>query len=124
MAKSSVKIAVIGYGIVGTGVVKILQEGAEDICRRTNVQLELAHVVDVDLQRDRGVNLKPGLLHDDLVKVIADKDVAIAVELVGGTTKAAEIHKQLLAAGKDVVTANKALLGERGREIFETDRKH
>jgi len=124
MAKSSVKVAVIGFGTVGAGVVKILQAGAEDIYRRTGVQLDLAHVVDVDLQRDRGVELKAGLLHDDLDRVLADKDVAVAVELVGGTTKAAEIHKRLLASGKDVVTANKALLGERGKEIFETAREH
>ncbi len=124
MAKVSAKIAVIGFGTVGTGVVKIIQEQADHIYQKTGVWLELKHVVDTDLTRERPVELTSGQLHDDLEKVLADKKVSIAVELVGGTTTAAQIHKKLLGAGKDVVTANKALLAERGGEIFATAREN
>jgi len=120
----SVEIAIIGFGTVGTGVVKILQDKTEQIYRKTGVKLELAHVVDTDLKRDRQVKPTSGQLHDDLNKVLADKEVTIAAELVGGTTVAADIIKKLLAAGKDVVTANKALLAERGEDIFAAARQY
>jgi homoserine dehydrogenase len=118
-----IKIALIGFGTVGSGVVRIIQKNAEHISRKTGLFLDLAHVVDTDLTRPRPVGLPEGLLHDDLERVLADKDVTVAVELVGGTTVAGEITKKLLTAGKDVVTANKALLAERGQEIFTTARQ-
>ena len=123
MEAQRVKIALIGFGTVGSGLVKILQDNAEHILHKTSLQLELAHVVDKDLNRPRPVKLPKGLLHNDLERVLADKQVTVAVELVGGTTTAGEITIKLLRAGKDVVTANKALLAERGREIFETARQ-
>ncbi|KPK75387.1 MAG: hypothetical protein AMJ79_11360 [Phycisphaerae bacterium SM23_30] len=124
MVKAAVKIAVIGFGTVGTGVVKMVQENAEHIYQKTGVWLELSHVVDTDLKRERPVKVVGGQVHDDLQKVLADKEVKIAAELVGGMTAAAEMHKKLLAAGKDVVTANKALLAERGGEIFAAARQY
>lgn len=124
MKTKKVKIAIIGFGVVGSGVVRILQKNAEEITHKTGLQLELAHVVDMDLTRPRPVTLPEGMLHNDLEKVLSDDKVSIAVELVGGTEIAAEIQKKLLTAGKDVVTANKALLAERGEEIFETARQY
>ena len=124
MQDKPVKIAVIGFGTVGAGVVRIIQQQAEHMFNKTGIRLELAHVVDTDLDRRRSVELPAGVLHGDFGRVLADKQVAIAVELVGGTGIACEIHKKLLAAGKDVVTANKALLAERGEEIYGTAREH
>jgi homoserine dehydrogenase len=123
MSDEKVKVAIIGFGTVGGGVAKILLDSADEIYRKTSVRLELAYVVDVDLDRSRPVTLPKGLLHNDLQKVLADKEVSIAVELVGGTGVAGDIQKKLLKAGKDVVTANKALLAERGEEIYEVARK-
>ena len=123
MEDNKVKIAIIGFGTVGSGVAKILLETGDEIVRKTGLNLELAHVVDTDLTNPRPVKLPPGLLHNDLEKVLADKQVTIAVELVGGTDIAGEIQRKLLQAGKDVVTANKALLAERGEElIYKTAR--
>ena len=124
METQKVKIAIIGFGTIGSGVAKILQENAEEITHKTGLQLKLAHVVDMDLTRPRSVTLPEGILHNDLKKVLSDSEVSIAVVLVGGTEIACEIQKKLLTAGKDVVTANKALLAERGEEIFETARQH
>jgi homoserine dehydrogenase len=124
MDKKPVKIALIGFGTVGSGVARILLERTEHLRHKTDIDFILAHVVDTDLARERPLKLPEGILHDNLEAVLADDEVSIAVELVGGTTVAAEIVMKLLAAGKDVVTANKALLAERGNEIFTVARQH
>ncbi|MBN2375262.1 MAG: homoserine dehydrogenase [Sedimentisphaerales bacterium] len=118
-----VKVALVGFGTVGTGVVKILQNHGAEITRKTGLTFELAHVVDMDIQRDRGVALPNGVLHNDLARAVGDDAVDIAVELVGGTGIAGEMVMDMLKSGKDVVTANKALLAERGEEIFAVARQ-
>jgi len=124
MKDEKVKIAIVGFGTVGSGVARIILENAAEISRKTGLKLELAHVVDTDLNSPRPVKLPAGLLHSDLDKVLKDQEVQIAVELVGGTGVAGDIQKKLLQAGKNVVTANKALLAERGEEIYEVARSH
>ncbi len=115
-------VAVIGFGTVGAGVVRLLVEDADRLADAAGCRLDLRHVVDVDLDRPRPVAVPDGLLHDDLERVLADESVTIAVETIGGTTVAVEVMKRLLAAGKDVVTANKAALAERGTELFGSAR--
>ena len=119
----TVGVAVIGFGTVGTGVVKILLRDADRLADACGVRLVLRHVVDVDLKRPRAVHLPRGLLTDDLKRVLADQEVGVAVETVGGTTVAVDIMKRLLAAGKDVVTANKAALAVRWPELFAAARQ-
>ena len=118
MEHDIVKIGLVGYGVVGTGVAKILSENAQEISARTGLKLELACVVDKDTTSPRGFNLPDGLLTDDLDVLLNDDSISIGVELVGGTTIAKDIQSKLLQSGKDVVTANKALLAERGTELF------
>ncbi len=117
-------IAIIGLGTVGTGVAKIIQQNAELIKHRTGIELNLTHVVDKNPDRQNQVDLPSGTFHDDINKVYNDSSVDIAVELIGGTTIAAEITKKLLSSGKHVVTANKALLAEKGKEIYQTAREN
>ncbi len=124
METKQVKIALIGFGTVGSGVARMLLERTEHLRQKTDIDFVLAHVVDTDLTSERPVKLPEGILHGNLDAVLNDEDVSIAVELVGGTTIAADIVKRLLAAGKDVVTANKALLAERGNEIFAAARQY
>lgn len=124
MADKHVKVAVIGYGVVGSGVAKILLERSEQLYQKTGLRLELSDVVDTDLERARPMVLPEGILHDNLQKVIKDKSISIAVVLIGGTGVSGDIQKKLLESGKDVVTANKALLAERGEEIFQVARSH
>lgn len=115
-------VAVVGFGTIGTGVVKLLLEDADRLAEASGCRLDLRHIVDVDLVRPRPLKVPEGLLHDDLDRVLSDPSVSVAVETIGGTTVAVDVMKQLLAAGKDVVTANKAALAERGTELFQAAR--
>ena len=115
----TVKIGLVGYGTVGAGVAKILSENAAQITARTGLKLELACVVDKDLQRVREFTLPEGLLTDDIDVLLNDASIDIALELVGGTTAAKEIQIRMLQAGKHVVTANKALLAEHGEALYK-----
>ncbi len=121
---NEVGVALVGFGTVGTGVARILLENGSLITHKTGLRLRLAHVVDKDTTRPRPLTLPEGLLHGDLQRALDDPAVGIVVELVGGTTIAADIQKKALVADKDVVTANKALLAERGEEIYQTARTH
>ncbi|MHC5139201.1 MAG: homoserine dehydrogenase [Planctomycetota bacterium] len=118
MKTKVVKVGVIGYGTVGMGVARVLFENADEITRRTGLRLELVRVVDTDTTTPRSFPLPEGVLTDNLDALLEDRSIDIAVELVGGTTVAKDIQSKLLAAGKHVVTANKALLAERGSELF------
>lgn len=121
--EKKVKVAIVGCGIVGTGVAKILLEQKENIKNRTGVELVLTDIVDKDLKRQRPVTIPAGVLHDDLDKVLNNPEIETVVVVVGGTTFEADIQKKVLASGKNVVTANKALLAERGQEIFSVARE-
>jgi homoserine dehydrogenase len=113
-----VKVGLVGYGVVGTGVARVLSENAAEITARTGLKIDLACVVDKDTTRPRDFKLPRGLMTDDLNVLLNDDSIDVAVELVGGTTVAKDIQSKLLSSGKDVVTANKALLAERGSELF------
>ena len=116
--RARVGVGVVGFGTVGTGVVKILVENAGLIRRRVGVPIEVVRVADVDVTRDRGIALPSGVLVNDAKQVLADPAVDIVVELVGGYDFAKRLILDAVAAGKTVVTANKALLALHGEEIF------
>ena len=111
-------VGLLGFGTVGAGVVEGLQKNGDLLAERTGVRLVLRRIADVDITRDRGVKVEPGLLTRDAAAVIKDPAVDIVVELIGGTTIAREFILQALQLGKPVVTANKALLAEHGEAIF------
>ena len=115
---SRVGVGIIGFGTVGTGVAKILLENADLISRRVCVPIELVRIADLDVTRDRGLALPPGLLTTDVKQILADPSIDIVVELIGGCDVAKRIVLESIAAGKHVVTANKALLALHGEEIF------
>ena len=117
-------VGLLGIGTVGGGVARLLEEGAGRIARRSGCRLELRRAAVRDLGKARSITLPPGRLVTDPRKVIDDPEIAIVVEAMGGTHPALELVLDALAAGKDVVTANKALLAEHGREVFAQARKH
>jgi homoserine dehydrogenase len=117
-------IALLGCGTVGGGVAKLLLQHAERMTRRAGRPLQLKRVVVRDTRGRRAVPIPPDLITTDARLSWNDPKVDIVVELIGGTTLARDYVLQSLAAGKHVVTANKALLAEHGIEIFETARHY
>lgn len=114
----SVRVGLIGFGTIGTGVVKLLQKNRAALRERLGATLDLVRVADVDTKRDRGVRLPGGVLVADAARVLEDPAIDIVIELMGGTTTAQRFVLAALSGGKDVVTANKALLAVHGHEIF------
>ncbi len=112
-------IGLIGFGTVGAGVVKILQENREILEARIGFPLRLKRIADLDLESDRGVEVDRSLLTRDAREVIEDPDISIVLELVGGHDPARQFILDSLANNKHVVTANKALLAEHGAQIFK-----
>ena len=116
-------VAIIGMGTVGTGVAKILLDHGDRTTRHAGKTLWLTHAVVRDLKKDRGFTVPDGVLTDDIETVINSDDVQVVVQLIGGIEPARTVMLRLLEAGKDVVTANKALLAEHGPELFEKARQ-
>jgi len=106
------KVAVIGFGTIGYGVVDLLYN-------RKIAGLELARVVDIDLETKRPVEIPASYLSKDWRPVVTDPEIDIVVELIGGIEPAKSILSEALKQGKDVVTANKKLLARDGEDIFK-----
>ena len=124
MVEKKVRIGLVGFGTVGSGVAKLIIEDGDSIAAKTGVRLELGCVVDVDTDSSRPVKLPDGVLTNDISTLLDDDTIETGVELVGGTDIAKQIQLKMLAAGKDVVTANKALLAECGGELYEAAHKN
>lgn len=116
--RQSVRLGLIGFGTIGTGVVKLLQRQRAQIRERLGADLDLVRVADVDTRRDRGVRLGKGVLVADARRIVDDPSIDIVIELMGGTTTARRFVLEAIQKNKDVVTANKALLALHGSEIF------
>jgi homoserine dehydrogenase len=116
----TIKIGVIGFGTIGTGVVKTILQQHELLCARTGMNFEIAKIADLDITTSRGIDVDPSLLTTDVNDILNDPDIQIVVELMGGYEPARRFMLQALRNGKHIVTANKALLAVHGKEIFET----
>src|SRR5262245_3031449 len=101
-------LALLGCGVVGGGVAKLLSEQRERLASRAGRPLVVKRVVVRDPDKPRAVPLMPDLVTTDLHAAIWDPGVEVVVELIGGTTVAREAVLAALSAGKHVVTANKA----------------
>src|SRR6266508_3144950 len=120
-----IKIALLGLGTVGAGVVKVLESHGTEMQERAGCRLVLHRVADADLTRPReGLDLRGLPLVSDANPVLDDPEVQIVIELVGGLEPARTFILKALASGKHVVTANKALLAHHGVEIFEEARRN
>ncbi len=115
-------VAIIGLGTVGSGVARLLLDYGDRTARHAGRSLWLEKVVVRDLARGRSCDLPDGVLTDQLGEVIDDPTIEVVAQLIGGLEPARTIMLQLLESGKDVVTANKALLAEHGPEIFDRAR--
>ncbi len=115
---NSAKVAIVGFGTIGSGVARLLLENGARISQRAGRPLELVRIVDKDLSRPRNVEVPSALLADDLSAVTGDAQIETVVQLIGGSEPARSIMLELLESGKNVVTANKALLAGHGPELF------
>jgi homoserine dehydrogenase len=113
-----VRIALLGCGTVGTGVVKLLRQNADALKRRLGAPLELVGVADRSLQPDRSIGLTSSLITRDSAALVSRPDVDIVVELFGGIEPARTLILQALAAGKDVVTVTRRCSPSTARIFF------
>lgn len=116
-AKSTVNVAILGPGTVGTQVVRLLLEQGTDLASRVGAPVEIAGIYVRDLSKQRDAVIPHSLLTDEASALIARADVV--VELMGGIEPARTLILEALGANKAVVTANKALLAAHGPELFE-----
>lgn len=117
-----VRLAILGLGTVGGGVLQLLQENATEIKRRTGREIQITHV---GTRRPRpDLNLEGIQQSDNLLEIVRQPDVDIVVELIGGLHPAKDIIIEAIKHGKQVVTANKALLAEHGNELFTLADQH
>ena len=123
MAERGVGVGLVGFGTIGSGVVRVMGEHRSAIRERLGFPLRLVHLADIDLESDRGVATDGIRLSNDWAEVVKDPEVELVIELVGGTTIARTIVSEALQARKGVVTANKALLAHHGQELFELARE-
>lgn len=112
-------IGVAGFGTIGSGVVKLLKENGSLIAGKIGVELNLYGIADLDFSADRGVDISGIKQYDDAMKMAEDPDIDIFVELIGGIDFPKKVIIAALKNGKHVVTANKAMLAEKGCEIYK-----
>jgi homoserine dehydrogenase len=117
MARAHIGVGLIGFGTIGTGVVKTLTRQVSAMRDRVGCPVRLVRIADLDVTTDRGVRVDRRLLTTDAHALIKDPAVNIVIELIGGYEPARAFVLAALRAGKPVVTANKALLAVHGAEI-------
>lgn len=117
-------VGIIGFGTVGAGVADGLLKHRDVMAKRLGVDIVLKKIADLDIVTDRGVKIEEGILTTDAKSIVSDESVQIVVETIGGTGIAKTLVLEALNNGKCVVTANKKLLAEYGKEIFDTAAKN
>ena len=115
---NSIQVGLLGIGTVGSGTFNVLQRNQEDIKRRAGCGVEITMVADLDVARARAVVGDGVTVVNDARAVIANPQIDVVVELIGGYGIARQLVLEAIEAGKHVVTANKALLAVHGTEIF------
>jgi len=124
LKKKAINVGIIGFGTVGAGTAKILLNKRKELEVKSGVSIVLKKIADLDIKRDRGIKLPGDVLTNNAKEVLNDPDIDIVVELIGGIHPAKEIIIEALKKGKHVVTANKALLAEEGKQIFAEAEKN
>ena len=112
------KVGLIGFGTIGGGVADIIIKKREFWQNTLGIDVELKMIVDTDITSDRGVDVTGVILSDNYKDLIADEEISTIVELVGGYGFAKDFVVEALKAGKNIVTANKALIATYGTELY------
>ncbi len=113
-----INVGLIGFGTVGSGVAKILRERKSFLAAKIGSEINIKKICDKDINSKRNIGADRQLLTTDAGQIINDPQIDIVVELIGGIHPAKEFIIESLKKGKSVVTANKAVLAEYGKELF------
>ncbi len=124
MSTPSLKIGLAGFGNVGAGVYKNIEKNRHLLRERTGRDITVSRIAVRDLEKPRPIELPADIVTTDLDALTSDDELDLIVELIGGIDRAFELVKTSLESGKAVVTGNKALLAERGQELFAIAEKH
>ena len=119
-----IKVGLIGFGTVGAGMVEILINNRGLIADRIGAEIAVKKIADLDIASDRGVKIDPMVLTTDAMEIINDPEIDVVVELMGGCDQAMEYILAAMERGKHVVTANKALIAQHGRLLFDTAERY
>ena len=119
-----ISIGLIGFGTIGTGVVRLLQENGDLISERVGAEIHLKRIADIDIGKSRGIAVESAFLTTDAGDILNDPEIDIVVELMGGYEPARTFILDAMQRKKHVVTANKALLATHGDEIFQSALRH
>ncbi|GCD09950.1 homoserine dehydrogenase [Clostridium tagluense] len=114
-----VKIAILGFGNVGTGVWKILKENKKEIMKRSNYEIEVAKILVKDINKKRDIAISKEILTDNIDDIINDESIKIVVELIGGRGEAKQYMIRAMKAKKHIVTANKLVIANWSDELFK-----
>lgn len=119
MNMTKVRLAILGFGNIGKGVWRILQENSEKISGCTGCSIEVAKILVRDRYKPRGIAVPEGVLTDDYEEIVTDESIDIVIELIGGDIPAKDYMLRAIKAGKHVITANKLVLAKWGEELFK-----
>lgn len=119
----TVQIGLLGFGTVGSGVVRILQNNSEMMMRKTDTDIRIKKILVRNLEKQRPLTT-PAQLTTQAKDILDDPEIEIVVELIGGEEPALQLMTQALNNGKHVVTANKDLIARHGRELFSIAEKN
>jgi homoserine dehydrogenase len=117
-------VAIVGLGTVGSGVYKILKQKAALVAERAGVRIKLVAACEKDAKKRNALHVPSSIAVNDCNRIINDPTIDCVVELIGGKGIAKKLILEAFKNGKDVVTANKALLAECGAEVFATAKKY
>ena len=124
MGDRKISVGLCGFGIVGQGVYDHLTRKRKLLAEQLGADISVARVAVRDKSKKRDVEIDPSLITEDSLSVATDPEIDVVCELMGGTGLALEIVTRALVAGKIVVTANKALLCDHGKELLAAAHEH
>lgn len=122
--KRDIGIGLMGMGVIGTGVAKVLADKCEKLSKEAGAPIKLKKVLEKDTTKYGCLGLARSLFTDNIAEIVNDTDIDIVIELIGGDHPAFEFISESFAAGKHVVTANKEVLAKHGYELLSLARKH
>ena len=114
-----ISVGIVGFGKVGTGVLRVLLDNKSEIERKIGSRIEVTRIADLDITTERPVKVDKSILTTDVSQVLDDPAIDIVVETIGGVHPAKEFILRALKNGKHVVSANKELIAKEGAEIMK-----